>query len=123
MLLGFTFQILPFTAGSANGLLVLLILVPGFVAWYAYIRHTLGHYLFRQARITWLVSLVANTWSLLLIGGRVSIALVWIILALVLSLACAIKEWKLREPERKIATHVTGEEFRKLLDEHRKEER
>ncbi len=123
VLLGFTFHVLPYTAGSARGLLVLLIWVPGFLAWYAYIRHAFGHYLFRQARVTWLVSLAANTWSLFLIGGRVSIALAWIIFALVLSLACAIKEWKLREPEQRIATHAAGEEFRKLLDEHRKKER
>ena len=122
-LLRFTFHILPYSANSGSGLLVLLIWVPGFFAWYGYIRHAFGHYLFHQARFTWLVSLAANTWSLFLIGGRVGIALAWIIFALVLSLACAIKEWKLREPERKIPAHVTGEEYRKLLGEHRKKER
>lgn len=119
-LLGFAHLVLPYTTSPAGLLFLLLILVPGFLAWYAYIRHVFGHYLFRQARITWLVSLGANTWTLVLIGGRVSIALAWIILALALSLVCAIKEWNLREAEPNISAHITGEEFKSLLDEHRK---
>ena len=120
LLLSITFGILHYSAG---GLAWLLLWLPGFLAWFAYIRHAFGHYLFRQARVTWLVSLAANTWSLFLIGGRISLALAWIVIALALSLACAIKEWNLREEKPKIPAHVAGEEFRKLLDEHRRKER
>lgn len=117
VLLGSTFGILH---SSAGGMVWLLIWLPGFFAWYGYVRRMFGHYLFRQARITWLVSLAANTWSLFLIPGRVSIAFAWIILALILSLACAIKEWRVREPESRPSRGATADEFRKLLDEHRR---
>jgi hypothetical protein len=119
-LLAFTYEFLHYSAG---GLLWLLLWLPGFLAWYAYIRHCFGHYLFAQARITWLVSLAANTWSLFLIGDRSSTALAWIILALALSVVCAVKEWRLREPEPQKRAHVTGEEFKKLLDEHHSKQR
>jgi hypothetical protein len=117
VLLGFTFKFLQYSAG---GLVFLLMWVPGFIAWYGYIRHASRHYLLRQARVTWLVSVVANTWSLFLVQGHGIIPLAWIVLALVISLVCLVKEWGVREPERHMVPNVTGEQFRKLLDEHRK---
>lgn len=95
--LGATFQALKYSSG---GLVFFLMWLPGFVAWYGYIRHASGHYLFRQARITWLVSLAANIWALFLMHSRISIALAWILAALVLSLVCMVKEWTVREPEK-----------------------
>ena len=120
LLLGATLQALRYSAG---GLVFFLMWLPGFIAWYGYIRHALGHYLFRQARITWLVSLAANTWSLFLLHGRISIGLAWTIMALILSLACAVKEWQLREPEHQVSPQVAADEFARLLNEHRRKER
>ena len=117
MLLGVTGKILQY---SAQGLIWLLWWLPGFIAWYGYIRHVLGHYIFRQARFTWMLSLLANSWSLLLIRGRPGLGLVWLVFALILSLICLILEWNRREAEPNVPTHVTNEEFKKLLDEHRK---
>jgi hypothetical protein len=130
LLLGYTCGFLRFSAGA--GFFWLLIWLPGFFAWYAYIRHVFGHFLFRRARITWLISVVANSWSLFFVGSFcrwqlstelpliLLLALAWIIVALVLSVACAIREWRVREPERHIAPQVAEEDFRRLLDEHRR---
>lgn len=121
LLLGFTFQILHYSAG---GLVFLLMLLPGFIAWYAYIRRAFGHYLWRRARLTWLVSVAANLWSLSLGWGQLGvIALVWVVGALVLSTICAVLEWEIQEPAPHPPADIPTEEFRKLLDEHRKRER
>src|SRR6267154_2354822 len=71
LLLGSTFEILRYSAG---GLMWLLLWLPGFVAWYGYIRHVFGHFMFRRARVTWLTSLAANVWSLFEVRGRISVA-------------------------------------------------
>lgn len=110
-----------------------LIWLPGLYAWYGYIRRAFGHYLFRRAMITWLVSVVANSWSFFLMwsyfGGRVGdlpvmvcVAYTWIILAIVISIACLIQERRLREPKREVAAHVDYEQFRRLLDEHQRDD-
>lgn len=112
-----------FLQHSVGALLILLFWLPGFVAWYGYVRHALGHYLFRQARITWLVSIVANAWSMWLLFELHSILIFWSLLALFLSLFCVVSEWDLRESERPADTNVTEEEFTTLLEEHRRKQR
>jgi len=129
LLLCYTFGFLYHSAGFA--FLWALIWLPGFFAWYGYIRRAFGHFLFRRALITWLVSVVANSWSLFFMwsyfGGRardlhvmVRVAFSWIILAIVVSIACLIQERRLREPKREVAKHVDDQQFRRLLDEHRR---
>ena len=49
----------------------------------------------------------------------VLLALAWSIVALLLSIVSGIKEWHLRERERAPRTHVTPEEFKRLLGEQR----
>jgi hypothetical protein len=130
LLLGYTYGFLRFSAGA--GFFWLLIWLPGFFAWYGYIRHLFGHFLFRRARITWLVSIAANGWSLFFVGSyfrwkfalalppTILLGLGWLVLALVVSVVCVFREWRLCEPARQPASGVSGSEFRKLLDEHRK---
>ena len=130
LLLWYTFGFLHYSASAA--FLWAFIWLPGFFAWYGYIRRALGHFLFRRALVTWLVSVVANIWSLFFMwsyfGGRaggelpviVYVALSWIILAIIVSIACMIQESRVREPKPDVATQVGDQEFRRLLDEQRR---
>ncbi len=130
LLLWYTFGYLHYTAGGA--FFWLLIWLPGFFAWYGYIRRAFGHFLCRRALITWLVSMVANGWSFFFMWayfGRgsvgdlpviVCVALSWIFLAIVLSIACLIQEGRVRESKPKAVTEVGENEFKRLLDMHRK---
>lgn len=100
LLLGYTYGFLRVSAGA--GFFWVLIWLPGFFAWYSYIRHSFGHFLFRRARITWLVSIAANGWSLFFVGSyfewklsaglppMILLALGWLVLALVISLVCVL---------------------------------
>jgi hypothetical protein len=83
--------------------------------------------------MTWLVSLVANTWCLLLMClyfGRskndlpimVSVALSWSVLAIVLSITCMVQEGGVREPVHRVVAHAGKEEFSRLLEEHRRDD-
>lgn len=115
---------------SANGALFWMLLwTPGFFAWYGYVRRAFGHYLFRRALCTWGFSVIANAWSLSVmysfqgIPGRnvmATTAEIWIILAIIISLICMIREWGMREPTPMPQTKLCDEEFRRLLDEHRR---
>lgn len=130
LLLWYAFGFLHYSAGFT--LIWGLIWLPGFFAWYGYIRRVFGHFLFRRALFTWLVSVLANGWSFFFMwsyfgrraGGElpvlVWVALVWIALAIVISIACLIQERSLREPASAVATHADEKEFRRLLDEHRR---
>ncbi len=130
LLLWYTFGFLHYSAGTA--FLWVLIWLPGYISWYAYIRRAFGHFLCRRALVTWLVSAVANGWSLFFMwlyfgepAGRelpviVWVAFPWITLALVLSIACGIQERSVREPKHEVATQVGEEDFKRLLDEHRR---
>lgn len=109
-----------------------LIWLPGFLAWYGYIRRVFGHFLLRRALITWLVSLVANLWSLAFMwlawnkpSGNLPkgawVPLLWFFLAIVVSIVCLILERRALEP--KIETTSTSQvdevQFGRLLAEHR----
>ena len=129
VLLAWAYGFLRLSAGA--GFFWLLSWLPGFFAWYAYLCHWFGKFVFRRARVTWAVSILGNAWSLFIVGSVwrwqvslelpivVLLALAWSIVALLLSIVSVIKEWHLREPERAPRTHVAPEEFKRLLDEHR----
>lgn len=132
LLLWYTFGFLHYSAGFM--LLWVLIWLPGFVAWYGHIRRAFGHFLLRRGLVTWLASVIGNGWSLFFMwsyfGRRpsgespitVAVGLAWIILALVVSIVCMIQERTVREPTREVATHIGDKEFKRLLDEHRRDD-
>jgi hypothetical protein len=94
----------------------------------------MGHYLFRRALVTWLVSLVANAWSFSVlyssflgrVGGElpfvVAFAALWTIIAFVASALCLALEGRKQEPKQEVIvrSNANANEFRRLLDEHRK---
>jgi hypothetical protein len=111
-----------------------LLWTPGFFAWYGYIRRAFGHFLFHRALFTWLISIIANSWSLFCVWlysqrgeGDLSflayVSFSWLIVANIISIICLIRERNVREPKHDptATTRIEREDFKKLLDEHRRD--
>ena len=117
-----------FFYSAAGGLIWVLVWLPGFIAWYGYIRRACGHFLLRKALITWLVSIIANAWSVLIVWLArdrhppliLGAAFLWFGFALVVSGACAVLERRLQNPKADICRQVSPDELRRLLDDHRR---
>jgi hypothetical protein len=86
------------TVAVRAALLYLLVMGPGLVAWYGYIRRAFGRFLFGSALFTWSISIVANCWSLGLLyimGGNSAFyyfSVSWSAVVLILSVICLVRD-------------------------------
>ena len=86
------------TVAVRAALLYLLVMGPGLVAWYGYIRRAWGGFLFGSALFTWSISIAANCWSLVLLymmGGNAAFyyfSVSWSVAVLILSIICLVRD-------------------------------